>query len=84
MSTFTAFADESSFFGIGDLTVENGTETVAIYGTLTITRDKEGLAAARKLKAILDAAVVGLEADKDLPETIAVTVRPTTVRNPFD
>ena len=57
MATIKPFANDSDSIGIGGLTVENGTDQIAVYGNLDITRDKAGLAAARKLKALVDAAV---------------------------
>ena len=50
MATIKPFANDSDSIGIGGLTVENGTDQIAVYGNLDITRDKAGLAAARKLK----------------------------------
>ena len=50
------------------LTVENGTDRVAIYGSLDLTRDKQGLAHALALKAVLDQAVQLLQAERNLPD----------------
>lgn len=54
-----------------------------IYGTLDLTRDKQGLAHARALKALLDQAMQVLEADQALPDAIPASVAPKTVPNPF-
>ena len=51
--TVTPFADDATSVSIGKLTVENGMDRVAIYGSLNITRDRQGLAHARALLAIL-------------------------------
>lgn len=84
MAEFKPFADDAASLGIGgEMTIENGTERVAIYGSLDLTRDKGGLALARQLKAVLDAAVRALEADKHLPDHVAPPEAPPTVRNPF-
>lgn len=77
------FADDAAALGIGGLTIENGTDKVAIYGSLDVTRDKPGLADARRLKAVLDEAVRVLEADTHLPDHVAPPEAPSTVRNPF-
>ena len=61
----------------------NGTDCIALYGTLDITRDKQGLAYARALKALLDQAVQVLEADKALPNAIPAPAATKTVANPF-
>jgi hypothetical protein len=75
------FGNESESLQIGDLTVENRIDRVSIYGSIDITRDKEGLALARLLKEILDLTLAELEKE-DLPERIALaTVE--TVDNPF-
>ena len=83
MTSFEAFADDSRSQSIGDLTIENGTDTVAIYGSLDLTRDKAGLKHARALKAVLDVAVRVLEQQQDLPEQIASAEPTVTVKNPF-
>ncbi len=44
MKTLTPFADDAVSIGIGELTVENGTDQVSLHGSLDITRDKQGLA----------------------------------------
>jgi len=79
----TPFADDSASIGIGGLTIENGTDSVAVYGNVDLTRDKEGLKLARELKALVDGVVAALEADKSLPEQIAPPDKPDTVANPF-
>ena len=61
MIRLTPFADDAASIGIGDLTIENGTEEVSLHGSLDITRDKKGLIHAQALKALLDQAVAYLE-----------------------
>ena len=51
-------------------------------GSVRRTLFRRGLALARQLKAVLDAAVKALEADKALPEAVEVEV-PAKVKNPF-
>jgi hypothetical protein len=36
------FADDSTSLSIGDRAIENGTDRVALYGSLDITRDQAG------------------------------------------
>lgn len=83
MTKFTPFADDSSSLGIGKLTVENGTDRVALYGTLDLTRDRKGLALARALKAVVDQTVQRLESDPALPDAIPGPALPKSVANPF-
>ena len=73
----------SAEVSIGELTLENSKEQIALYGQLDLTRDKAGLKRARELKAALDTIVRELEAAHDLPEQV-VPEKPKTVKNPFD
>ena len=75
------FKNESESLQIGDLTVENRIDRVSIYGSIDITRDKEGLVIARQLKEILDLTLGELE-KADLPEKISL-VPVEKVDNPF-
>ena len=83
MTNFTPFADDAASLAIEKLTIENGTDRLALYGSLDITRDKAGLRHAVALKAIIDQAVQALTADPALPEQQPPAVKPKTVRNPF-
>lgn len=76
------FKNESECLQIGSITVENRVDRVSIFGSIDITRDKEGLAVARELKNILDLTLAQLES-AELPDK--VTLKPAkTVKNPFD
>jgi len=75
------FANESESLQIGELTVENRTDRVSIYGSLDLTLDRPGLEHARRLKAILDLTVAEME-KAVLPDKITLTA-PETVKNPF-
>lgn len=83
MKALKPFADDRASQAIGGLTVENGRDRLALYGSLDITRDKTGLERARALKAILDAAVAALEGDGALAEKTAPAKRTKAVKNPF-
>ena len=79
------YENESESLRIVDLTIENRTDRISIYGSLDITRDKQGLIAAKELKNILDTALKTLEAEEKsgtLPEKIA-TEATVTITNPF-
>jgi hypothetical protein len=76
------FANESESLQIGELTVENRTDRVSIYGSLDLTLDKAGLDFARQLKAVVDRTVAEME-KSDLPDRITV-IAPDTVDNPFE
>ena len=76
------FKDESECIQIGSLTIENRVDRVSIFGSIDITKDKEGLAVARALKSTLDLTLAELER-ADLPDKVAL--KPVkTLKNPFD
>ena len=77
------FADDSSSASVAELTIENGTDKIALYGNLDITRDKAGLVLARELTAYLGRIVSTLQADVNLPDKISPNRATKTVRNPF-
>ena len=75
------FQNESDSTAIGDLIIENRTDRIECYGSITITKDKAGLAAALALKEIVDAAVSVLTSEA-IPDKI-VEKSPKKARNPF-
>ncbi len=77
------FADDSAATSVGDMRLENGRDRIAVYGSLDLTRDQAGLALAREMRGVLDAAIQVLEADSALPVAIAPPKRPGKVPNPF-
>jgi len=79
----TPFANEAESVGIGDLTVENRLDRVSLYGSLDLTRDKQGLAHARALKGLLDDIVRALESNKKLPDKVPPPKAHGRVKNPF-
>ena len=81
MSAIKPFQNEADSIMIDDLTIENGLDRIALYGSLQITRDKAGLKLAKELKALIDATVAALQAEK-LPDHIAIQP-PDEVDNPF-
>ena len=67
------FKEDGAHQAIGDMTIENSASTVLLHGSLDLTRDKRGLADARALAQILNAAVAALEeaeARNDLPAVL--------------
>lgn len=67
---FMAYENDTDGFTTGNLLIQNGTDTITIEGTLNITKDKEGLEAALKLKRAVDAAIDALKRDRNLPDSI--------------
>jgi hypothetical protein len=77
------FADDSAVVTLKDFTIENGTSSIALHGSLDITRDKIGLDLARRLEDQIDAIVSELQSDAALPDALEAAVAPQTVKNPF-
>jgi hypothetical protein len=82
MPDIQPFGNDADSIPFGDLTIENGTDRIALYGSLNITRDKAGLQLAQELKEVLDAVVTTLQADKNLPDHIPIAPV-ERVDNPF-
>lgn len=80
---FMAFENETDSFSIVGMTIENRLDRISIYGSLDITKDKEGLENALKLKRIIDASIEALRRDKHLPDKIEI-VGTDRVANPFN
>lgn len=68
--SFMAYENDTDKFTTGDLHIQNGTAIITIEGTLSITKDKEGLEAALKLKRAVDAAIDALRRNRNLPANI--------------
>lgn len=82
MPTFKPYQNEEDSLSMAALTIENRTDRITFYGSIDLTRDKAGLESARQLKALLEDVVQALEAEKTLPDHIAI--KPTdSVKNPF-
>lgn len=85
MAIILPYSNESDSITIGQnegLTVENGLDRVSIYGSLNITKDKQGLADALELKELFDAIVDELSKER-LPDKIE-TIEPNVVKNPLE
>ena len=62
MPQFTPFNNDTQSLTIGDFTLENQGEQLNLYGSLTLTIDKQSLAYAKQLQVMLTQAVAYLEA----------------------
>ena len=75
------FANETDSLSIGELTVENRVDRISIYGSIDITRDKEGLAHAETLQTLFNDIISSMK-EGDLPDKISI--KPAdSVSNPF-
>ena len=79
---FKPFEQGTESHAIHDLTLENATDCVSVYGNLQITKDQAGLKAAKALQALLNQVVASLEAEAQLPEKIQ-TQNKREIENPF-
>lgn len=75
------FRNESECLQIGGLTIENRLDRISIFGSLDITKDKDGLKSAKALKAVLDLTLAELES-AELPDKITLE-EADIVKNPF-
>lgn len=84
MTTMTPFDNDHEVLTIGGLTIENGLDTVVLFGELTITKSKDGLTQAKALQAISSQLVTALEQMADLPDepSMALT-QAEVIDNPF-
>lgn len=76
-----AFQNESESETIGELTIENRLDRVSIYGSVDITRDKQGYEYALDIKRQIDAIVEQMEKE-ELPDRVEV-VEAREVENPL-
>jgi hypothetical protein len=83
MTDFSPFRNESDAITLGDLKIENREDHIAVYGSLALTRDRPGLAAAKALRDIFERIVKELEGEHDLPIKVAAAEPAVTVKNPF-
>ena len=79
---FKPYMNGTESHAIYDLTVENSTDCVSLYGNLQLTKDQVGLKAAKALQALLSEVVRSLESETDLPEII-MRVEAGEIENPF-
>lgn len=79
--SFVPYANEADVVEIGNLMIENRLDRITLSGDVDLTLDAVGLAHARRLQEIVNAAVERLEA-APLPDTLpAPEIK--TVGNPF-
>lgn len=80
---FAPFADDAAVQTVGGLSIENGTDRIAIHGSLDLARDATGLARARALAETLAAIVGALEVEGPSGQAADATRPPMSVPNPF-
>lgn len=61
MESFNPFANNSQSLSLGEFTVENQGEQLNLYGSMTLTLDKQSLDNAKALQAILTQAIAYMQ-----------------------
>lgn len=79
---FKPYEHGTESHAIHDLTVENDTDCVSIYGSLQLTKDQAGLKAAKALQALLNDVVASLESESNLPDAVQRD-QDGEIENPF-
>ena len=75
------FQNEEEVITISELTIENRLDRVSIYGSIDITRDKQGLEYVLDLKRQIDAIAEYLK-NEELPDMVEV-IEAKEVGNPL-
>ena len=78
---FKPFENDKDASAIYDLTLENGTDRINMYGNLQITKDEAGLKTAKVLQEFVNEMVTALEKSQ-LPEKVEIADQ-KEVENPF-
>jgi len=81
-TAFKPYENDTQSTEIAGLTIENKGDSLAVYGQADFDASKEGLAKLQTLVPLLEAALKHLQAQKDLPDALAI-IAPTTKDNPF-
>jgi hypothetical protein len=79
--SFVPYANEADVLHFGNLTVENRVDRITLSGDADLTADRQGLALARQLHALLGQVVATLEG-QSLPDQLPPP-EVKTADNPF-
>lgn len=85
LNKIKAFENEDQTAELGNLTIENRTDRISIFGDIDITKDAIGLKNALELKIFLDTVIAKLNFEHDnnnLPKKIKEE-KLKTINNPF-
>jgi len=83
MRKIKPFANERDSLEINGLIIENRIDRVSVYGSITITRDKKGLKAARKIAVIFSSIIKQLDSE-NLPDSLPSPKAGDIIDNPFE
>lgn len=81
--TFSALSDENHSYSIENLTFENYSDGLSIYGDIQILRDLQSLQYLEEIKAIIDGAILQLQNSDALPDKLVLGQNNTEIDNPF-
>lgn len=65
------FGNESEVLWIGDMTLENRVDRISVYGSFSLTRDKEGLRLAEAMRDVLNEIIAKMNS-AELPEQVEI------------
>ena len=82
MSKFVTFKNDAQSIQIGGITIENGSDSLKIYGQHNFDFSQAGLADLKLLAQIVNAGVDALEDATGLPKTLEIKP-PSRKPNPF-
>lgn len=80
--TIQPFQNEEEVVTISELTIENRLDRVSIYGSVDITRDKQGLEYVLDLKRQINAIAEYLK-NEELPDRVEVVESTNELQNPL-
>jgi hypothetical protein len=82
VSKFATFKNDAQSIQIGEMTIENGSDSLKIYGQHNFDFSQAGLADLKAFAQIINAGVAVLEGATGLPKTLEMKP-PTRRSNPF-
>jgi hypothetical protein len=81
---FGAFDDDSSVMTVDEMSIENGTEIIAIHGSMNIAKDQHSLKNIKALINVLQQISNCIAEEENLPEKIEITTEEGgETENPF-
>ncbi|MBO1326208.1 hypothetical protein K2X14_14545 [Acetobacter sp. TBRC 12305] len=80
---FAPFTDDGLSESLDGLTLENGADSIALYGQIAFRKDQAGLSAARQLMQRMASIVEALEKIPDLPAKSTLAENTHPMANPF-
>lgn len=85
LDKFIPFDNNNQSCSVGDMTIENGTDSISIYGNIKIDKSKNSLKDIEKLIDIFNKIQLKLNEISELPKEIQKNEKNVDlIRNPFN